>query len=75
MIESIRVSFLREQVVSLIYNLYMICMIVIAAEAVRSVFGPFVELVKSLNLPDWLVHWGHPGNMVFLYLMLFSAIF
>lgn len=31
--------------------------------AVRSVFGPFVELVKSLNLPDWLVHWGHPGNM------------
>lgn len=33
------------------------------AETVRSVFGPFVELVKSLNLPDWLVHWGHPGNM------------
>ncbi|TKY52938.1 hypothetical protein E2542_SST24460 [Spatholobus suberectus] len=32
-------------------------------EAVRSVFGPFVELVKSWNLPDWLVHWGHPGNM------------
>ncbi|KAJ1392226.1 hypothetical protein SESBI_35968 [Sesbania bispinosa] len=31
--------------------------------AVRSVFGPFVELVKSWNLPDWLVHWGHPGNM------------
>ncbi|XP_031397887.1 uncharacterized protein LOC116208535 isoform X1 [Punica granatum] len=33
------------------------------AGAVRSVFGPFVELVKSWNLPDWLVHWGHPGNM------------
>nr|GMD44524.1 Di-heme cytochrome, transmembrane [Ipomoea batatas] len=33
------------------------------AGAVKSVFGPFVELVKSLNLPDWLVHWGHPGNM------------
>ncbi|XP_061357156.1 uncharacterized protein LOC133301530 [Gastrolobium bilobum] len=32
-------------------------------EAVTSAFGPFVELVKSLNLPDWLVHWGHPGNM------------
>ncbi|CAN1289492.1 hypothetical protein LINPERPRIM_LOCUS20299 [Linum perenne] len=30
---------------------------------VRSVFGPFVEIVKSLNLPGWLVHWGHPGNM------------
>lgn len=33
------------------------------AETVRSIFGPFVELVKTLNLPDWLVHWGHPGNM------------
>lgn len=29
----------------------------------RSVFEPFVEIVKSLNLPDWLVHWGHPANM------------
>ncbi|KAJ7976912.1 Di-heme cytochrome, transmembrane [Quillaja saponaria] len=33
------------------------------AGTVRSLFGPFVELVKSFNLPDWLVHWGHPGNM------------
>ncbi|XP_021743871.1 uncharacterized protein LOC110709920 [Chenopodium quinoa] len=33
------------------------------AETVRSAFAPFVEIVKSLNLPDWLVHWGHPGNM------------
>ncbi|CAI0471359.1 unnamed protein product [Linum tenue] len=33
------------------------------AGAVRSVFGPFVEIVQSLNLPGWLVHWGHPGNM------------
>ncbi|XP_057983277.1 uncharacterized protein LOC131168092 isoform X2 [Malania oleifera] len=33
------------------------------AGAVRSLFGPFVELVKSWNLPGWLVHWGHPGNM------------
>ncbi|KAK7267751.1 hypothetical protein RIF29_20430 [Crotalaria pallida] len=33
------------------------------AGAVTSAFGPFVELVKSWNLPDWLVHWGHPGNM------------
>ncbi|MQL90327.1 hypothetical protein Taro_022909, partial [Colocasia esculenta] len=32
-------------------------------DTIRSVFGPFVELVKSWNLPDWLVHWGHPGNM------------
>ncbi|CAH8365487.1 unnamed protein product [Eruca vesicaria subsp. sativa] len=33
------------------------------AGTVRSVIGPFVEIVKSLDLPDWLVHWGHPGNM------------
>ncbi|XP_030452360.1 uncharacterized protein LOC115674172 isoform X1 [Syzygium oleosum] len=33
------------------------------AGTVRSLFGPFVELVKTLSLPDWLVHWGHPGNM------------
>ncbi|XAR69649.1 hypothetical protein NMG60_11001331, partial [Bertholletia excelsa] len=33
------------------------------AAIVTSIFGPFVELVKSWNLPDWLVHWGHPGNM------------
>ncbi|KAK8948143.1 hypothetical protein KSP40_PGU013993 [Platanthera guangdongensis] len=35
-----------------------------AAETLRSVFGPIVELVKAWNLPEWLVHWGHPGNMV-----------
>ncbi|KAF7146378.1 hypothetical protein RHSIM_Rhsim04G0144000 [Rhododendron simsii] len=35
----------------------------IAAGTVKSLFGPFVELVKSFNLPSWLVHWGHPGNM------------
>ena len=35
-----------------------------SAATVRSLFGPFVELVKSWNLPDWLVHWGHPANMV-----------
>ncbi|XP_059646828.1 uncharacterized protein LOC132293385 [Cornus florida] len=33
------------------------------AGTLKSLFGPFVELVKSWNLPDWLVHWGHPGNM------------
>ncbi|XP_052176307.1 uncharacterized protein LOC127790725 [Diospyros lotus] len=42
----------------------LICAAVLPrAGTVRSVFGPFVELVKSWNLPDWLVHWGHPGNM------------
>uniref|UniRef100_A0A0E0K8I7 Cytochrome b561 domain-containing protein n=1 Tax=Oryza punctata TaxID=4537 RepID=A0A0E0K8I7_ORYPU len=33
------------------------------AEPVRAVFEPFVELVKTWDLPGWLVHWGHPGNM------------
>ncbi|CAA7390840.1 unnamed protein product [Spirodela intermedia] len=33
------------------------------ASTIRSVFGPFVELVKSWDLPGWLVHWGHPANM------------
>uniref|UniRef100_A0A7N2L3Q5 Uncharacterized protein n=1 Tax=Quercus lobata TaxID=97700 RepID=A0A7N2L3Q5_QUELO len=28
------------------------------AGAVRSLFGPFVELIKSWNLLGWLVHWG-----------------
>ncbi|XP_042395165.1 uncharacterized protein LOC121985648 isoform X4 [Zingiber officinale] len=34
-----------------------------ALPGVRSIFEPFVELVKTWNLPEWLVHWGHPGNM------------
>ncbi|KAK9158593.1 hypothetical protein Scep_005167 [Stephania cephalantha] len=34
-----------------------------AESVVRSLFGPFVELVKSWDLPNWLVHWGHPVNM------------
>ncbi|XP_068640652.1 uncharacterized protein [Aristolochia californica] len=33
------------------------------ADFLRSLCGPFVELVKSWNLPEWLVQWGHPGNM------------
>lgn len=35
-----------------------------SAEPVAAVFAPFVELVKTWDLPGWLVHWGHPGNMV-----------
>uniref|UniRef100_A0ACD5WVY8 Uncharacterized protein n=1 Tax=Avena sativa TaxID=4498 RepID=A0ACD5WVY8_AVESA len=33
------------------------------AETVTAAFQPFVELVQTFSLPDWLVHWGHPGNM------------
>ncbi|XP_037426660.1 uncharacterized protein LOC119291954 [Triticum dicoccoides] len=33
------------------------------AEPISAAFAPFVELVRTFSLPDWLVHWGHPGNM------------
>ncbi|KAI5073137.1 hypothetical protein GOP47_0011150 [Adiantum capillus-veneris] len=33
------------------------------ARTVAELFEPIAELVRSLDLPDWLVHWGHPGNM------------
>jgi len=33
------------------------------AEPITAAFQPFVELVRTFSLPDWLVHWGHPGNM------------
>lgn len=42
---------------------YLILAALPGAEVLRSVFGPFAELVKTWSLPDWLVHWGHPGNM------------
>ena len=38
------------------------------AESVTAAFQPFVDIVKTFDLPDWLVHWGHPGNMVLLLL-------
>lgn len=46
----------------------------VAAATVRSAFEPFVEIVKSLNLPEWLVHWGHPGNMVLFYTIHSSSL-
>lgn len=42
---------------------YLILAALPGAEVIRSVFGPFAELVKTWSLPDLLVHWGHPGNM------------
>ncbi|KAL3536232.1 hypothetical protein ACH5RR_004693 [Cinchona calisaya] len=30
---------------------------------VSSLFGSYIKFVKSLNPPDWLVHWSHPANM------------
>ncbi|CAI5475840.1 unnamed protein product [Closterium sp. Yama58-4] len=34
-----------------------------AADALRELLEPYGELVRSWDLPDWLIHWGHPGNM------------
>lgn len=52
---------------SLLYSFSPLPMLMVAslpgAGTVRSLFGPFVELVKSWDLPGWIVHWGHPGNM------------
>lgn len=33
------------------------------SEALKSALGPAIPLVRSFDLPDWLIHWGHPGNM------------
>ncbi|ERN12856.1 hypothetical protein AMTRI_Chr07g78700 [Amborella trichopoda] len=33
------------------------------AEIARAVFGPFAETVKTWDVPNGLLHWGHPGNM------------
>ncbi|KAD4384442.1 hypothetical protein E3N88_24610 [Mikania micrantha] len=52
---------------SVLYSISPLPLLLLAAlpgaGTIRSLFGPFVELVKSWDLPDWLVHWGHPGNM------------
>lgn len=52
---------------TLLYSFTPLSLLFVAAlpgaGTVRSLFGPFVELVKSWNLPEALVHWGHPGNM------------
>ncbi|XVE96602.1 hypothetical protein REPUB_Repub02eG0237100 [Reevesia pubescens] len=62
-----KVEELEEPTETLLYSFSPLPLLVVAAlpgaGTVRSLFGPFVELVKSWNLPAWLVHWGHPGNM------------
>jgi hypothetical protein len=37
---------------------------VAAAEAIRELIQPQADYFKTLNLPEALVHWGHPGNMM-----------
>ncbi|KAF8396548.1 hypothetical protein HHK36_018172 [Tetracentron sinense] len=58
----------KEPSETLLYSFSPLPLLFVAAlpgaATVRSLAGPFVELVKSWDLPNWLVHWGHPGNMV-----------
>ncbi|XP_011006623.1 PREDICTED: uncharacterized protein LOC105112586 [Populus euphratica] len=65
--ESEEVELMDKPKMTLLYSFIPLPLLFTAAlpgaATVRSLFGPFVELVKQLNLPDWLVHWGHPGNM------------
>ncbi|XP_078155644.1 translation initiation factor [Carex rostrata] len=45
------------------YSFVLASKLLPGADVVESIFGPFVDLVKTWSLPEWLVHWGHPGNM------------
>ncbi|OEL27212.1 hypothetical protein BAE44_0011769 [Dichanthelium oligosanthes] len=57
----------RRQAETRLYSLapypLLLAALLPGAEPVTAVFAPFVELVKTWDLPGWLVHWGHPGNM------------
>ncbi|CAL4937548.1 unnamed protein product [Urochloa decumbens] len=57
----------RQPAVTRLYSLapypLLLAALLPGAEPVTAVFAPFVELVKTWDLPGWLVHWGHPGNM------------
>ncbi|GAB2226996.1 hypothetical protein Droror1_Dr00008795 [Drosera rotundifolia] len=57
----------KEGKETLLYSFNPLALVLLGAlpgaGAVRSLFGPIIELIKTWSLPDWLVHWGHPGNM------------
>lgn len=36
---------------------------VAAAEGIRQALTPAADYFSTLGVPEWLVHWGHPGNM------------
>lgn len=38
------------------------------ADALQASLQPAADTFNSLGLPDWLVHWGHPGNMAIVLL-------
>ncbi|KAL3825864.1 hypothetical protein ACJIZ3_021893 [Penstemon smallii] len=60
-------AIVKESSETILYSISPLPLLILAAlpgaSTVTSLFSPFVELVKSFNLPGWLVHWGHPGNM------------
>ncbi|KAF8066288.1 NDB1 [Scenedesmus sp. PABB004] len=33
------------------------------AQGIRAALTPAADYFSTLGVPDWLVHWGHPGNM------------
>mmetsp|Transcript_10595 Transcript_10595/g.65311 ORF Transcript_10595/g.65311 Transcript_10595/m.65311 type:complete len:336 (-) Transcript_10595:820-1827(-) len=38
------------------------------ADGIQSALQPAADTFNTLGLPDWLVHWGHPGNMAIVLL-------
>lgn len=34
------------------------------ADPIREALTPPAEYFKTLDLPEALIHWGHPGNML-----------
>eukprot|EP00890_Picochlorum_soloecismus_P000729 jgi/Picsp_1/1657/NSC_05131-R1_protein len=48
---------------SLVLNSTMLPLTLAAVNPVRAFLEPQAAYFKTLDLPEWLVHWGHPGNM------------
>lgn len=46
------------------YDVVLAVFTLAAAEAFRELLQPQADFFKTLNLPEALVHWGHPGNMM-----------
>ncbi|CAN6290743.1 unnamed protein product [Urochloa humidicola] len=62
----------RRPAVTRLYSLapypLLLAALLPGAEPVTAVFAPFVELVKTWDLPGWLVHWGTPATWLWFYL-------
>lgn len=61
----------RDAVIQMLWILMMIwvecvnnaVLSVAAVNPLRGFLEPQAAFFKTLDLPEWLVHWGHPGNM------------